>query len=562
MIALTTWTAFATVAFVVTAWFASTALAPTPGDQAAYEIQSRLNVSFANTITILRVIQAITSWATTSAVAASFEIAMWALASSETGFRILTLLILSPTTGPFGIAKLMCSRTTTWATGAGGLARLFLFIATTIGSVILFINTSVITSYYPIDVFDVLAGTGPFNGSLVGPFLRDFNTTIPYFALASSYSFIYNPQFSVSLKPSSCAGAMIPCDSYILPGGTYLMWPQLNSTVPDGSVISIESAPAMRIDFAEGLSSQDNFFSSADCAVFGKDRVGLQFCLSDSAVHHESLKAGIYLCKGGIQNGQCLVGESGSAHNVTMTFSVSSYTASSINGAENNTILSVSTLTTKEAKSRPDVQALSLAVGWLLNYTAANLPVQSSVAFGFWIAGSDAYQTFWKADAYRMLKSIIAFILWEFTANNNGNPAVANAEPSGQTPDLPAEFHVMASISRPFTRFIINRAPYTAYIVLQSVALISCWIVVLWGFMIYRRMSATTLIPLVDFGVKLRRMRSYDERPFSDIRTGDTEKRIRHVLQGVRVTSRCKERPEDVSLQPAKPGTKRRASWT
>ncbi|KAI8710957.1 hypothetical protein NCS52_01524600 [Fusarium sp. LHS14.1] len=540
MIALTAWTVSATLAFVLTAWFASTTFAPKPGDQAGYEIQSSFHVSFANTITILRVIQAVTSWTTANAVAASFEIAMWALASSETGFRILTLLILSPTTGPFGIAKLIYSRTTTWATGAGGLARLFLLITYNIGGVILFINTSVTTSYYPIDVFDVLAGTGPFNGSLVGPFLREFNTTIPYFAIANSYSFIYNPEFSVSLQPSSCAGGMIPCDSYILPGGTYLMWPQLNSTVSVGSVISIESAPAMRINFAEGLSSGDNFFSSADCAVFGENRVGLQFCLSDSTVHHESLKAGIYVCEGGIQNGQCLVGESGSAHNVTITFSVSSYAASSINGAENNTILSVSNLITKEATSRVDVQALSLAVGWLLNYTAANLPVESSVDFGFWEIGSDAYQTIWKADAYRTLKSIIAFVLWEFTANNNGNPAVANTEPKSQTPDLPAEFHVMASICQPFTRFIISRASFIAYVVLQSVALVSCWIVVLWGFVINRQIPATTSFPVVDFGVKLRRMQSLDERPFSDIRREDKDKRIRHVLQGVRVTSRCK----------------------
>ncbi|KAM5529869.1 hypothetical protein FOXYSP1_17713 [Fusarium oxysporum f. sp. phaseoli] len=293
MISLTAWTTFATVAFVLTAWFASTTFAPKPGDHAGYEVQSRFNLSFANTIIILRIIQAVTSWATTSAVAASFEIAMWALASSEAGFRILTLLSLSPTTGPFGLAKLIFSGTTTWATSAGGLTRLFLSVICTVGGVILFINTSVITSYYPIDVFDVLAGTGSFNGSLVGPFLRDFNTTIPYFAIANSYSFIYNHQFTISLQPSSCTDGMIPCDSHILPGGTYLMWPQLNRTVPVGSVISIESAPAMRIDFAEGLSSQDNFFSSADCAVFGKNRVGLQFCLSDSTIHHESVKAGM-----------------------------------------------------------------------------------------------------------------------------------------------------------------------------------------------------------------------------------------------------------------------------
>ncbi|KAJ4051593.1 hypothetical protein NW758_003933 [Fusarium oxysporum] len=138
MFALTAWTAFATVAFVVTAWFASTTFAPKPSNQAGYEIQSSFHVSFANTITILRVIQAVTSWATASAVAASFETAMWALASSETGSRILTLLILSPTTGPFGIAKLIYSETMTCATGAGGFSRLFLLAICTIGGVILF----------------------------------------------------------------------------------------------------------------------------------------------------------------------------------------------------------------------------------------------------------------------------------------------------------------------------------------------------------------------------------------------------------------------------------------
>lgn len=245
-----------------------------------------------------------------------------------------------------------------------------------------------------------------------------------------------------------------------------------------------------------------------------------------------------------------------------MTFSISSCAASSISSAENNTILSVSNLITKEAKSRVDVQALSLAVGWLLNYTAANLPVQSSVAFGFWKTGPDAYQNIWKADAYRMLKSIIAFVLWEFTANNNGNPAVANAEPNGRTPDLPAEFHVRAAISQPFTRFIIDRASFTVYIVFQSVALVSCWIVVLWGFTSYRRMPVTTSFPLVDFEVKLRRVGSLDERPFSDIRRKDKDNQIRHVLQEIRVTSRCRERPGTVSVQPAKPGAKRRASWT
>lgn len=80
------------------------------------------------------------------------------------------------------------------------------------------VNTSATISYHPLNTFDVLAGTGPFNGSLVEHFLRTYNGSVPYFAIASTYSFINNPQFSVSLQPPSCAGGMTPCESYLLPG--------------------------------------------------------------------------------------------------------------------------------------------------------------------------------------------------------------------------------------------------------------------------------------------------------------------------------------------------------
>lgn len=70
------------------------------------------------------------------------------------------------------------------------------------------------------------------------------------------------------------------------------MWPQLNSSVPADSVVSIEDAPAMRIDFTEGLSSDDNFFSAADCTLYGEDPVAVMFCLGDSNIQQGSLKAG------------------------------------------------------------------------------------------------------------------------------------------------------------------------------------------------------------------------------------------------------------------------------
>jgi hypothetical protein len=70
------------------------------------------------------------------------------------------------------------------------------------------------------------------------------------------------------------------------------MWPQPDSNLPVDSVVSIKNAPAMRVDFAEGLSSDDNFFSTADCTVYGENNTVVKFCLANSNVYQGSLKAG------------------------------------------------------------------------------------------------------------------------------------------------------------------------------------------------------------------------------------------------------------------------------
>lgn len=280
------------------------------------------------------------------------------------------------------------------------------------------------------------------------------------------------------------------------------------------------------------------------------------------------LSLGIYVCRNGTQNGQCLaVSDSGSTPNVTTSFSVSSYTTSSINSVENNTILSVFDLVTQEATSSIDVQALSLAVGWLLNYTAANLPVESSPDFQFWDTGPDAYQAIWETNSYIMLKSILDFSFWEFTTNNNGNPAVSNTEPNGQTPDLPAEFSTTASICLPFARFLIDRTYFIAYIVLQSAALAFCWVVVCWGYVIRKQLPVTTSFAVVDFVAKLGRVQNLEERLNLRVGLEDGDKQIIHALQGVRVRSRNKEKQEGVGLLIKEEGinyreVRRRASWS
>lgn len=72
-----------------------------------------------------------------------------------------------------------------------------------------------------------------------------------------------------------------------------------------------------------------------------------------------------------------------------------------------------------------DIVALRRAVAWLLDYSAAELPAQSSVSFWLWYNPSKAYNSMWEADSYITFQSLLSFILWRFTANNNGNPDVA-----------------------------------------------------------------------------------------------------------------------------------------
>ena len=96
-----------TALFAVTAWFAASTFSDEPGNQANHILQSLLKLSFSSTVTVLRILQGLTSTLTAAAVARSFEGIQWTLASRDGGIRILSFLGLSPSTGIIGAAKLV-----------------------------------------------------------------------------------------------------------------------------------------------------------------------------------------------------------------------------------------------------------------------------------------------------------------------------------------------------------------------------------------------------------------------------------------------------------------------
>jgi hypothetical protein len=155
------------------------------------------------------------------------------------------------------------------------------------------VKTSVITAYNQTDTFHVTAGTGQFNGSFVESFLESIDNVVPYWALASTYNFVTNPLFSAPSRPISCPRRGTQCDSYIFPGGTYLMYPQPSLQPTADSTIIIYDAPGTQIDFALGIDASDQFLSQ-DCIVYGNDNslVAVEFCLAMSQASKGSILAG------------------------------------------------------------------------------------------------------------------------------------------------------------------------------------------------------------------------------------------------------------------------------
>jgi hypothetical protein len=146
--------------------------------------------------------------------------------------------------------------------------------------------------YDPFLTFTAIAGVGPFNGSFVGNELNNTAGAITYQVLVYAYNFVTNSQFSIMASPVSCSAG---CDSYIFPGA---LW-SLNSTPPDSpvsdTVVTIYNAPAIQMDFTEGLSDGDEFsLSGPDCTLYGEDgnAVGIIFCLAKSKAHAGSIIAG------------------------------------------------------------------------------------------------------------------------------------------------------------------------------------------------------------------------------------------------------------------------------
>lgn len=210
----------------------------------------------------------------------------------------------------------------------------------------------------------------------------------------------------------------------------------------------------------------------------------------------------VYPCPKGLQGVNCLTNSSLTSSNISVTMTVYTRQASTVCDPSNNTIISVHNLGDPKLDSTIDLTALKLAVSWLLNYTASHLPAESSIDFMFWFSPSSTYQKLWETNAYNTLQSVLAWVIWEFSTNNNENPAVA-VEQKSRPPHLPSQFHTNATVSQPYTRLVLSLAMFITYATLESLLLILCWVVIIWRWRQTLLLPEISSYPLVDFASKL-----------------------------------------------------------
>lgn len=187
------------------------------------------------------------------------------------------------------------------------------------------VNTSFMTVYDTIYTYNATAGVGPFNASLIQPFMNALHSCsptypyeiLPYTYYAAVYTLVLNPLISTISEPVSCQGHS--CVSYLLSGGLEMVTPWTPDGHEDYPMVKIDKAPSLQMDFTAPASSS---FQATECDVFGEYgfTIGIRLCISVEESTTELLRAGLFVCFNGIDGNNCSVSEP--APNITATLSV------------------------------------------------------------------------------------------------------------------------------------------------------------------------------------------------------------------------------------------------
>lgn len=154
--------------------------------------------------------------------------------------------------------------------------------------------------YDTIYTYKVTAGVGPFNGSLVQPFINYLQglsptypyTVLPYGQYAAAYTLVLNPLIATISEPVACvSNTSADCMSYLFTGGLEMVAPWVPERDPDFPMIKVHNAPAIQMDFSGSTKVNTHSFDDTDCDVYGDDQsiIGIKLCIQQQ---QESLRTG------------------------------------------------------------------------------------------------------------------------------------------------------------------------------------------------------------------------------------------------------------------------------
>ena len=182
-------------------------------------------------------------------------------------------------------------------------------------------------------------------------------------------------------------------------------------------------------------------------------------------------RPGLFICNGTL-NGKCVAEDP--TPNIVTTMSFFRRQGTVLAARSNLTIMGLSDLSSPDpiTISQSDVVAYTSALSWLLDFNAANIPAPSSIIEIFWSNQDSLNDTFTDGILLQNFRSVLAFPLWLFNANNYGNTKLSDKV---LNPDLPAEFYTQAAVVAPLVKLKFDPSLLLVFICLEGVVLVSLW---------------------------------------------------------------------------------------
>ncbi|KAH6687226.1 hypothetical protein F5X68DRAFT_9182 [Plectosphaerella plurivora] len=465
-------------------------------------LESSFKTDASTSIATLRAMQGVLAAVSSVAIVKSFTFLYWILIGRPNGLEFASMLAIAPSTIQLGRVRLLVNSSSRFATRLFALGSLLATALLWVSGLVLFLQTSTVVVYDTAHTYDVTAGVGPFNASLVAGFMDYMNATsagynfrvLPYTYYSVVNNLITNPIYSSVAAPIDCDGS--ECTSYIFSGGIFMTSAWQPSGYRDHPLLKVSNLPAMQLEFDNHPTGSN--FTDVDCDLFGDEtaRIGVRLCLSprDSG----ALEAGLFVCTGGVANGVCNTDYP--TPNLTTILSFHSLQADIVASRANSSIIVVSDLTEPKKSPLTALPEYREALRWLLDYSAANIPAPSSIVESFW-TGQVQLENEHVSYGYlaQHFHSILAFPLWFFNANNFGNTELLNDEIIST---LPPEFYTKAYVVAPHTMFKLNLPMVVLFAITQGLVVAFAWVMLIWATVVSASLPRISSYPLFDMTFK------------------------------------------------------------